>query len=403
MLTAQFRELRRVAPPAYWLVWWGTLINRIGTFVVVMLAIYLRRERGLSAGEAGTIASLFGLGQIGASLVGGQLADRWGRRATMVTSLLGGAAGLFALGQARDTTTIAALVLAVGFVGELYRPAVAALIADVVPPTHRVAAYSLLHWVVNIGFAIAAAVGGALADIDFALLFVIDALTMAGYGVLVWVAVPETRPAAPRERAAQSPSWIFDRDLVVFVVIVFALTAVVVQTGPVLSVHMLSQQLTSTDYGLVMAANGALIVAFQPMITQIATRRDPQRVLAIGAALTTLGVGLHGAASGLAMHFAAVATWTLGEILESPMRSTIVAALAPSDARGRYQGALVTAWGSALFVGNNVGPRVWEDIGPSALWIGCVVVGGIAIAALIASAPQRRARIATCQFPSESS
>ena len=32
----------------FWYLWSGTLINRLGSFVLIFLAIYLTRERGFS-------------------------------------------------------------------------------------------------------------------------------------------------------------------------------------------------------------------------------------------------------------------------------------------------------------------------------------------------------------------
>src|SRR3954463_2749568 len=177
-------DVAAVAPRTYWYVWWGTLVNKLGGFVDPLLTIYLTTVRHFSVSEAGGVVSVFGAGAIGASLTGGYLSDRFGRKITLVTSLFGGAAALTALGLARDTTAIVVLVGVTGFVAELYRPAVSAIVADVVPIAQRAKAYGLLHWVINIGFAVAAVIGGLLADLDFTLLFIADAATMAIYGVI---------------------------------------------------------------------------------------------------------------------------------------------------------------------------------------------------------------------------
>jgi hypothetical protein len=39
-------------PRQFWLLWAGTLINRIGSFVVVYLAIYLTQRLGFSQSQA---------------------------------------------------------------------------------------------------------------------------------------------------------------------------------------------------------------------------------------------------------------------------------------------------------------------------------------------------------------
>jgi MFS family permease len=121
-------------------------VNRIGSFVVPFLSLYLTTERGLSVGEAGGLVSLWGLGAIGAGPVAGVVADRLGRRAALLGSLIGGAAFTVALGFVRAPAVVAPLVFAVGFVGEIYRPASHAVVGDVVPHGDRVRAFGLLYW-----------------------------------------------------------------------------------------------------------------------------------------------------------------------------------------------------------------------------------------------------------------
>jgi len=394
-LRQRFAAVTAAAPRAYWYLWWGTLINRLGGFVVPLLTIYLTKDRGMTVSDAGGIVALFGAGQILASQVGGQMSDRLGRRVTMIVSLLGGAGGMVALGLARDLTAIAVLVGVVGFVGELYRPAVLAFVADVTPPEHRVDAYGLLYWAINLGFAFAAATGGFLADVDFTILFFVDAATMAIFALLVWRHVPETRPArVPRAEAAPpSRSWLRDGDFVVYVSLTLLMSLLPLQTAAPLSAHMSWQGFSASGYGLVLAFNGLLIIAIQPFASSWIVQRDPSRVIAYAALLYGAGMALHGLAPNLVLHASAVLVWSIGEILESPTRSALVAAMAPADARGRYQGALVLAWGVATMVAPKLGTYLWEHAGPDVLWGGCLGVGALVAALMLLTGPARRRRL----------
>ena len=156
-------DIRRSLPEAYWIVWLGTLVNRSGGFVGPLLTFYLTGERHLSIATAGVVVSLFGAGSVIAALVGGVMADRLGRRATMLTSMVGGGVLMATLGFQRDVVAIAVNTFALGFVGELYRPAVMAYVGDVVPPQDRLRAFGYLYWVINLSFAFAAVMGGLLA------------------------------------------------------------------------------------------------------------------------------------------------------------------------------------------------------------------------------------------------
>ena len=45
----------RGLPRTYWILWTGALINRLGGFVMPLLALYLTGERGLSVEQAGLV------------------------------------------------------------------------------------------------------------------------------------------------------------------------------------------------------------------------------------------------------------------------------------------------------------------------------------------------------------
>jgi MFS family permease len=391
----RYRELRRILPPVYWTVWLGTLINRAGGFVVPLLTFYLTEERHLSLSEAGAIVSLFGAGQVGAALTGGVLADRLGRRATMVISLLGGAITMIALGLARTEASIAAAVLALGFVGELYRPAVAAFIADVIPPEHRLRAYGFLYWAINLGFSIAPLAAGLVAGWSYLALFLIDGATMLVYGVIVLVKVPETRPAAPHhdEPRTQLVDVLADGVFVRFCILTFLVAFITFQHSATLSGWMSAQGHGPRTFGAVIAVNGILIVLLQPAITSWIRRFDTSRALAAAALITGIGFSLHGTTSVIPVHIVAVAIWTMGEIAASPMSAAVVAGLATPDARGRYQGVHTMSWGFASFAGPFLGPRILEHGGPLALWGGCAALGALIALGFLATSRSLRARM----------
>jgi len=122
-------------------------------------------------------------------------------------------------------------------------------------------------------------------------------------------------------------------------------------------------------------------------------RLDPDRVLVASAVIYSAGMLVHGVATLVIAHMAAVAIWTIGEILESPTRSAMVAAMAPADARGRYQGALVMTWGAAGMVGARLGTMVWDRASPQALWFGCSGLAMFVAVMLAATAKERKATI----------
>src|SRR5262245_40576611 len=105
----------RGLPRPFWVLFAGTLVNRVGGFVLIFLTIYLTDVRGLTPALAGTIVSTYGLGAMFGSALGGALSDRVGRLPVLVGSLLGGAVAVSALGLATGLIAIAAAAAATGF------------------------------------------------------------------------------------------------------------------------------------------------------------------------------------------------------------------------------------------------------------------------------------------------
>jgi MFS family permease len=374
-------------------------VNKLGSVVVPFLALYLTEERALSKAQTGLLISLFGVGAILAGLTGGMLADRYGRRchAASVAVRWRKRRRWASAWLASSQSILALFTFLVGWLGEMYRPAVAALIADVVPPEKRTRAYGLLYWVINLGFAVAMMVGGLAATKSFLSLFLFDATTMALYGVLVFVKVPETRPdhrdAAPGTAQPGLLDVITDRTFLVFVLLIFGIALVMWQTGTSAPMDMTAKGLSKSTYGTLFAINGVLIALLQPRMTSWLAPKPRAAVLAISALVFGLGFGLFGFVSSVAGYAVGIAIWTLGEIAHLPTSNTVVADLAPTALRGRYQGVYSMAWGFASVAAPIVGGAVLDGPGSKTLWVGCgllmVMVGGCHLA--IGPAVRRRA------------
>lgn len=374
LLKSVYAELPRV----YWTIWLGTLVNKLGSVVLPFLALYLTQERALSKSAAGLLISLYGVGAILAGLTGGMLADHVGRRFTLLLSLFGGAAAMLGIGAARDLPMLALAVLLMGWLSEMYRPAVAALIADVVPPEKRIRAFGLLYWVINLGFAVAMTIGGLAASKSFLMLFVLDALTMTLYGVLVFFKVPETRPIHPEssDKTARPGllDVIADGPFLLLVGLVFGIALVMWQSGTSAPMDMTAKGLSKSTYGALFAINGVLIALVQPRMTSWLAPKPRSMVLAISAVVFGIGFGLFGFVSGVTGYAVAIAIWTLGEIAHLPTANAVVADLAPTKLRGRYQGVYSMAWGFASVAAPIVGGAVLDGPGARTLWVGCAVL-----------------------------
>ncbi len=368
-----FQRFTEGLPRAYWFLWGGLLINRIGSFIVPMMTVYLTRQRGLSLVTAGEIVALYGVGSLLGTTLGGWLADHVGRRATLLTSLGTSACTMLALGQAREVPTIGALVFLLGMTADLFRPASQALVADLVAPEYRVKAFGTQYWAINLGFACATIIAGFVGRSSFEVLFFADAATTLACLVVFFIGIPETKPAKSEHHTGSLLTPFVDPKFFPFLVLSYVIAFVFMQHLTALPKDMTDKGLGPEAFGLALSTNGFLIVLLQPLVLRAVTSTRPSRPLVAGAILTGLGFGATALASDLPQFALTVAVWTLGEIIMAPVNSTVVASLSPAHLRGRYQGAFGLTWSLAFVTAPLMGPRIVAATSMATLWGACLV------------------------------
>ncbi|MEV0163506.1 MDR family MFS transporter [Nonomuraea fuscirosea] len=366
-------------PRPFWALWGGTLVNRLGTMVMPFTGVYLTQSRGLSVVAAGLVMGVFGAGSLVSQVVAGVLTDRIGRRATLSGGMLATSAAMLALGYSTSLPAILASMFVLGLVIDVYRPASNALVADLVSPEERPRAYGLLFWGINLGYSVGMTAGGWLAGIGFIWLFWIDALSGVVFAVLVWRAVPETRPEGSHS-AGGFLMVLRDRVMVGFTLVALGNALVYSQTMTMLPVAMTKVvKLTAGQFGTAMALNGVLIVLVQPLASGWLGRRDPARTLATGLAVMGVGFAMTAYVTTTLGLTVTIAVWTAGEIMTAGIAGAVVARLAPPELRGRYAGLFGFAWSLAAVLAPLLGGPLLE-LGSRALWF---TIGGVGFAAAI--------------------
>lgn len=375
----------------FWVLCAGAFINRAGTMVVPFMTLYLTSARGISVIAAGEVLAGFGGGAIVAPLVGGALADQIGRRVTLLGSTFATASIIITLAYARPTALIVVLVLLLGVTIEAPRPVTQALAADLVAEEDLVRAYALLFWISNLGFAVAMASAGFLAQKGFPILFWTDAVTGALFGVLVWRLVPEQARRAHRASINYGGyrQILRHHTMLAFTAAVMVYYFVYLQADSTLPLAVRRSGLPPHVYGLCMALNGVLICFVQPLLAPRLSRLDPSRVWATGVALVGVGFGLTAAASTLAGYLLSVAVWTVGEIFPATVSGAIVARLAPEELRGRYSGLYGFALASGWLTSSIGGTRLLS-ISPLLLWGACAVLCSASACGLLWLGPRLR-------------
>jgi MFS family permease len=372
VLESPLKLLARLPGPVRLLIT-GTLINKVGTFIVPYLTIVLFREFHLSETQVAELFSAYGAGSIVSILAGGFLTDRLGRRRTLMVSLFGSGVLAVGLGFAPSTRVFIPLLVLFGFVADLYRPAASAIIGDLLPSTHRVSGFAALRMAVNLGFAVGMAVGGLLADWSWRLLFFGDGLTTLIYGLVVYFFIPETRPEA-REgpavpgRPAPPESPFRDGIYLQMTAVAFAFSLVFFSHISVMPLTITAAGYPALAYGLLVGLNGLLIALLEISLVEKLKPYRRLRVAALGQALAGLGFGL----TGLVLHWGwwlmTVLIWTAGEILSSPQEVAFIADWAPPAARGRYLSLFQASWSLALAINPILFLPIHATLGEPRFW-----------------------------------
>jgi MFS family permease len=346
----------------------GTFINRIGTLILPFLSLVLLRDFHFTPADAGLLLSAFGAGTGVSILVGGVLTDRLGRRRTLAISLFGGGVLAMGLGLASSRLSFGVLLVAFAFVSDLYRPAASAMLGDLLPSDRRALGFAALRMAVNLGFAVGCAVGGLLADFNWRLLFIGDGLTTLAFGVLVLLAIPESREPETHAAVAGPAAW---RDPVLIQAMLASLFFCLAFQADftVLPLALDAAGYPTAVFGLLIGINGIVIALLEMPAVDALQGFRRLRVAAIGSLLTALGFGLLALTRDWRFVLLAVLVWTAGEIMSMPQLVAFVSDWAPPEARGRYIALYQATWslGFALNPVLFIPLRAW--LGESPFWL----------------------------------
>lgn len=370
----------------------GILVNRAGTLLVPFLTLYLRGKLGLGIESATRIMGAYGAGALVAAIVGGQLADRFGRKRVMVGSLAGGAVVLWIFPLLDSDWLVALGLFVFAMVGEMYRPATQAMIADLVEPERRPQAFAMVYVAINLGFAIAPIIGGLLAATHFLWLCRVDAMTGAAFALIILLFVRETRPGAADAGAVEHIPWrralgviARDRTMLAFCACTLLLGLSFMQVASTFPLYLEQLGIGAKDYGRILAVNGLMITFLQLPFSSLATRWRRDRMMIASGIVLGGGFFLNAFAHTPLQFALVVVVWTCGEMLNAVFAPTIVSELAPVAMRGRYMGALTMCYSSAALFGAPLGGLVLARAGGQALWtavfgLGLVAAGFAALA-----------------------
>ena len=377
-------------PSAFWVLMTGTFIDRLGTNLIMpFLAIYIVQRFEAKITQVGLIYTVFAVGSGTGNFLAGALADRFGRRFTLILGLVCAATARIALGLATNFTGLYIAAAFAGLFGAIGWPAQLAMTADLLGPHKRANGFGIQRVVINSTFALGPLAGGFFGPrIGYLPLFALDALTSYFVAVVVFSRLPETQPNksqdSRRETFAQTLAGyrrvLQDGTFAAFVVISVLTVTVFIQMSTTLSVYLIEfRQISEAFFGALVMLNALMVVFLQISISRWASTKPLLLMMIAGTGFYLVGFGSYGLPPSLPLFISAMILITIGEMLVIPTSQALTALLAPPDMRARYVATERLNWIVAQSLGPLAASAVMDRFDPRWVWAGCSMICAVSI------------------------
>lgn len=347
-----------------WIRFLGETITGVMMFMIAPFLVLYYSDKLDSYVQVGVILATGPIMALIGSVVGGRLADLYGRKPVMMTAIVGDALALVGFAFADTFWPLLLLNAMLGLTNSLFHPAASAMVADVTEPEQLNEAFGLLRMGHNIGAAFGPLLGSAVLFLDRQYIFFAAAVVFGLYALVLAKFIRETLPETTEHETLsnQDVLRVFSQDRV-FLVFIFA--GVFISMGFAIVESMLPLFLreslpTFTDrqnpFAYLLALNGIMVVLFQFPIASKLGQKPFGNVMLAGATVFGVGMMLLAVVPRLlyslstpylmlvAVLLAVYAFYTLGEMIMSPVQQTFIAMIAPENMRGAYNGAASIQW-----------------------------------------------------------
>lgn len=337
----------------------------LGFYMVVpFLAIFMREDLGMESVAIGLVLGLRTFSQQGLFIVGGAFADRLGARRLILLGCTVRIAGFVVLAFSTNFTSVLIGACLTGLAGALFSPAISSLAAVVGTADARGQARArffarLAVWG-EVGAIGGPLLGALLLGIGFQAMALGGAVVFALAYLVLYLRLPHDTPALGTAHGAW---WrVFeDRLFVAFTLAHSAFLFCYNQLYFALPVELARAGGTDADLAPLFMIASLMVVAFQVPVTRLAMRASWSKSLGIGFAVMAcafLFVAVFATQQPFEGHLrllpavGLVVLLIMGQMIVRPIAMDLVPQFAGERPTGVYFGALASAGGLAVLVGN---------------------------------------------------
>ncbi|NTS42055.1 MFS transporter [Flavisolibacter sp. BT320] len=358
-------------------VWWLAVVmfvNRSGTMVIPFLTVYLT-SKGYSLADAGLVMGAFGLGSIVGGYLGGRLTDRFGHFYVQFGSLFLNGALFIILGQMQTLVQYAVCIFLLSSLGEAFRPANAAAIAQYSNDSNRIRCYALNRLAINLGWSIGPAVGGILASINYHYLFWADGVTCMASSFLLFAGL--SAKAAGRKKtvlkteATEVVSAYRDKPFLLGMFYLFLIGLAFFQLFSVIPAYYKTElRLNEATIGWILAMNGLLIAAIEMVLVyKLENRRHSLLYITTGALLMGSSFLFLEIGQTFTVAVISMIIVTFGEMFLFPFMNNFWVKRSTESNRGEYAALYTMSFAAATVLAPTLATQLAAWQGFSVLWL----------------------------------
>ncbi|WP_456272177.1 MDR family MFS transporter [Bacillus sp. AK031] len=382
-------KLLKRYPTVVWIRVLGEMLTSVtGSMLAPFLIIYLYDKLDGNVLLPMIIVGLQPLAEILFTIAGGGLTDRLGRKKIILFGLLMQSAAMAGFIFAESVWFFALFYVLNGMGRAVYIPAQRAQIADSTDDSIRSEVFALINTVASTGMALGPVIGYFVYTQDPALMFGLQASTLALYSALVYFKLPETVPVETSESEGAQKG--------------FSLKAFTTSHRYVLGLMAFSLPIsffyaqTETNYRIYLedifpdflavltilaSVKAVMSILLEIPLVRWSNRYSFGKIIVISYSLYLIAAVSHGFSASLTLLIFTQLMLTIAESLGLNRFLTHISQIAPANKRGLYFSIYGTHWDLSRMAGPFLGGLVLVEWGGAALFLlsaSLLLLGGVA-------------------------
>lgn len=361
----------------------GIFVSRLGGFFVLFLTLVLA-ERGYGTQQITVALIVVATAGVVGAAAAGPVAARLGVRTTLLLAGTTTAVSAFACAALQDFGPTVALAAVVSAGVQAYSPLAQTVVGTEATAERRVAMFAIYRLCLNVGAAAGPVFGALLLSWSPAAVLIGNGLA-ATAATLLALPLPRTTPStdsAPRTEPGPKPVRVragVSPEFAAAAVVLSVASLVYAQQTGVLALAVREAGYTTDVYGWLLTLNAVVVILVEVPLSRYTARWQRRTPLILGTVCVCAGYAVNLAGISLPVLVVGVLSWTLGEVLMTPVAAAFATEAAPPSREPVYLSFLSMCQTVGYAVGPAAGVYLYGQH-QTLPWLLCAVL-------MVASAP----------------